>query len=112
MIHYSREKGIDDVATHMEFLTDIMSDIKTAVFPNGSLCDSMLYVHNNNLFASDKIVATYLANGGPVPNLFHENIFKLIGTENITDLLKSNELEKYFVPDKLSVTVKLSHGSY
>ena len=60
----------------------------------------MLDVHNNNLFAWDQIAAVFLANSGPVPNLFHEYIFNLIGTKNNTDPLKSNELEKYFVPDE------------
>lgn len=78
-----------------------MSDIKTTVFPNGAPCDSILDVHNNNIFRSDKIAAVYLANGRPVANLFHENSFNLIGTKNITDLVKFNKLEKFFVPDEL-----------
>ena len=42
-----------------------MSDIKTTLFPNGAPCDSILDVHNNNIFGSDKIAAVYLVNGGP-----------------------------------------------
>ena len=44
MVHYSGEKGIDDGAIHMEFLTYIMSDIKSAVFPTDAPRDSMLDV--------------------------------------------------------------------
>ena len=100
MVHYSGEKGIDDGAIHMEFLTDIIFDIKSTVFPTGAPRDSMLDVHNNNLFACGQIATVSLANGGPVPNLFHENIFNLMVTKNNTDLLKSTRLEKYFVPDE------------
>ena len=73
----------------MEYLTNIMSDIESSVFPAGAPRDSMLDVHNNNLFACGQIVAVSLANGRPVPNLFHENIFNLMVTKNNTDLLKS-----------------------
>ena len=66
-----------------------MSDIESSVFPAGAPRDSMLDVHNNNLFARGQIVAVSLANGRPVPNLFHENIFNLMVTKNNTDLLKS-----------------------
>ena len=41
MVYYSREKGIDNGAIHMEFLTDIMSDIKSTVFPTGTPRDSI-----------------------------------------------------------------------
>ena len=81
----------------MEFLTDIMSEIKNTAFPTSAPCDSMLDMHNNNLFTCALIAAVSLANGEPVPNLFHENIFNLMVTKNNTDLLKSTELEKYFV---------------
>ena len=67
----------------------------------------MLDVHNNNLFAWDQIAAVFLANTGTVPNLFHQYIFNLIGTKNNTDLLKSNELEKYLFLMNLAVSVKL-----
>ena len=100
MVHYSEEKSIDDGAIHMEFLTDIMSDIKSTVFPTGAPRDSMLDVHNNNLFGCGQIAAVSLANGGPVPNLFHENIFNLMVTKNNTDLLKSTDLEKCFAADE------------
>ena len=60
----------------------------------------MLDVHNNNISGCVQIAVVYLANGGPVPNLFHENIFNLMVTKNNTDLLKSTELERYFVPDE------------
>ena len=70
MVHYSKEKNIDDGAIYMEFLTDIMSDIKITVFPTGAPCDSMLDVHNNNLFKCGQIAAVSLANGGPVPIYF------------------------------------------
>ena len=93
MVYYSGEKGIDDGAIHMEFLTDIMSEIKNTAFPTSAPCDSMLDVHNNNLFTCALIAAVSLANGEPVPNLFHENIFNLMVTKNNTDLLKSTELE-------------------
>ena len=78
MVQYFGEKGIDDGAIHMEFLTDIMSDIKSTVFPTGTLRDSMLHVHNNNLFACGQIAAVSLANGGSAQNLFDENIFDLV----------------------------------
>ena len=84
----------------MEFLTDIMSDIKSTVFPTGAPRDLMLDVHNNNLFSCGQIAALSVANGGPVTNLFHENIFNLMVTKNNTDLLKSSDLQKYFVPDE------------
>ena len=84
-----------------------MSDIKTTVFPNGAPCDSILDVHNNNIFGSDKIAAVYLVNGGPVANLFHENTFNLIGTKNITDLLKFNKLKKFLFLMNFSFSVKL-----
>ena len=100
MVHYSGEKGIDDGAIHMKFLTHIMSDIKSTVFPTGTPCDSMLDVHSSNLFACGQIAAVSLVNGGSVLNLFHENIFNLMVTKNNTDLLKSTELEKYFVPNE------------
>ena len=85
----------------MEFLTDIMSEIKNTAFPTSAPCDSMLDMHNNNLFTCALIAAVSLANGEPVPNLFHENIFNLMVTKNNTDLLKSTELEQqFFVPDE------------
>ena len=93
MVHYSGEKGIDDGAIHMEFLTDIMSEIKNTVFPTSASRDSILDVHNNSLSSCALIAAVSLANGEPVPNLFHENIFNLIVTKNNTDLLKSTDLE-------------------
>ena len=49
MVHYSREKGIDDGAIHMAFLTDAMPDIKTIVFPTEASCGSILDVHNSIL---------------------------------------------------------------
>ena len=70
MVHYSGEKGIDDGAINMAFLTDIMSDIKSTVFPIGAPRYSMLDVHNNH-FACGQMAAVSLANGGPVPHLFH-----------------------------------------
>ena len=81
MVHYSGEKGIDDGAIHMEFLTDIMSETKSTVFSTGTPRDSMLDMHNNNPFACGQIAAVSLANGRPVPNLFHENIFNLMVTK-------------------------------
>ena len=93
MVHYSGEKGIDDGAIHMEFLTDIMSEIKNTVFPTSASRDSILDVHNNSLSSCALIAAVSLANGEPVPNLFHENIFNLMVTKNNTDLLKSTDLE-------------------
>ena len=55
MVHYSREKGIDDGAIHMAFLTDAMPDIKTIVFPTEASCGSILDVHNSNLFVCGQI---------------------------------------------------------
>ena len=81
LVHYSGEKGIDDGAIHMEFLTDIMSETKSTVFSTGTPRDSMLDMHNNNPFACGQIAAVSLANGRPVPNLFHENIFNLMVTK-------------------------------
>ena len=69
MVHYSGQKDIDHGAIHMEFLTDIMSDIKSTVFQTSAPRISMLDVHNN-LFACGQRVAVSLANGGPVPNFF------------------------------------------
>ena len=57
-------------------------------------------VYNNILFACGQIAVAPLANGGPAPNLFHENIFNLMVTKYNTDLSKSTEFEKYFVPDE------------
>ena len=42
MVHYSGEKGIDDGAIRMEFLTDILPEIKSTVFPTDNPRDSML----------------------------------------------------------------------
>ena len=81
LVHYSGEKGIDDGAIHMEFLTDIMSETKSTVFSTGTPGDSMLDVHNNNPFACGQIASVSLANGRPVLNLFHENIFNLMVTK-------------------------------
>ena len=81
LVHYSGEKGIDDGAIHMEFLTDIMSETKSTVFSTGTPGDSMLDVHSNNPFACGQIASVSLANGRPVLNLFHENIFNLMVTK-------------------------------
>ena len=81
IIHYSGEKGIDDGAIHMEFLTDVISEIKSIVFPTGNPRDSMLDVHNNNPFKRGQIAAVSLANGRTVPNLLHDNIFYLMFTK-------------------------------
>ena len=81
MVHYSGEKGIDDGAIHMEFLTDTKSGIKSTLFPTGTPRDLMLDVHSNNPFGCGQIAAVSLANGRTVPNLLHENIFILMVTK-------------------------------
>ena len=58
-----------------------MSETKSTVFPTDTPRDLTLDVHNNNLFACAQIAAVSLANGRPVPNLFHDNIFNLMVTK-------------------------------
>ena len=66
-VHYVGEDGVDSGALRKEFLESTLQEIKRVMFPNGSAMHSTFHVQNGNFRTCGEIVATSIAQGGPLP---------------------------------------------
>lgn len=83
-VKYIGERGIDSGALSKECLTKAISDMGSAMFPNGAPVDSVYNIHNGQFKSCGEIVATSVAQGGPAPHFLHENVFKMLVNPNIS----------------------------
>ena len=66
------ESGIDTGAMAKEFLSDVVVQMGSAMFPNGAPVDSAYDIQNGNFRSCGEIAATSIAQGGPAPRFLDE----------------------------------------
>ena len=88
-VHYIGEDGVDSGALRKEFLESTLQEIKRVMFPNGSAMHSTFHVQNGNFRTCGEIVATSIAQGGPLPCFLEpcafDAMWKQIDVLNIND---------------------------
>ena len=74
-----------------------LKDIGREFFPNGSLIDSMLHVHNGFFLAGGQIVAVSLIQGGPPPQFLNNINYNLLVNpqQDLSDLQPDVHLRDY-----------------
>ena len=82
-VKFIGECGIDSGAMSKEFLTKIIAELGVIMFPGGSPIDSFYNIQNGMFRACGQVLAASLAQGGPPPVFFHENVFKMLLDPNV-----------------------------
>jgi hypothetical protein len=88
-VHYIGEDGVDSGALRKEFLGNTVQDIRRVMFPTGTPIHSTFHVQNGNFRTCGEIVATSIAQGGPLPCFLeqcaYDVLWKQIDVLNIRD---------------------------
>ena len=88
-MHYIGEDGVDSGALRKEFLGNTLEEIKRVMFPNDTAIHSTFHVQNGNFRTCGEIVATSIAQDGPMPCFLepcaYNALWKQIDVLNISD---------------------------
>ena len=85
-VHFAGEDGIDTGAMSKEFLTLVIDQIRSLMFPHGSPTDSMLYAHyaHKGFFHTcAQISLVSIVQGGPPPCLFEECVYNMLINQEV-----------------------------
>ena len=93
-VKYMGESGIDTGAMAKEFLSDVVVQMGSAMFPNDAPVDSAYDIQNNNFRSCGEIAATSIAQGGPAPRFLDETTYNMLVKPEID--MTSLNMEKHF----------------
>jgi len=77
-VSYLGEQGIDSGAMAKEFLTHMILNMGSTMFPEGGPINSTFHVQNGNFRACGQVAAVSLAQGGPAPCFLEESVYNLL----------------------------------
>ena len=82
-VHFAGEDGIDTGAMSKEFLTLVIEQMRSLMFPHGSPTDSMLYAHKGFFHTCAQISLVSIVQGGSPPWLFEECVYNMLINQEV-----------------------------
>ena len=77
-VKYMGESGIDTGAMTKEFLSDVIVQMGSAMFPNGAPVDSVYDSQNGNFRSCGEIAGTSIVQEGPAPRFLDKTTYNML----------------------------------